>query len=83
MNWNWEKIHEESRKTLIALLYYVGAGLIIFGAILLAYLAYKNHYYTGIHNRGYAVLGIGLLLAGALGYFSLILSRIIFKKINI
>ena len=70
MGWNWERIHEESRKTLVSLLYYVGAGVLIFSAILLAYYANKNQIYTVIHNRGFAIIGMGLLAVGTVGYFS-------------
>jgi hypothetical protein len=70
MGRNWERIHEESRKTLVSLLYYIGAGMLIFGSIFFAYYANKNQYYSVIHNRGFAILGIGLMSVGTIGYFS-------------
>jgi heme/copper-type cytochrome/quinol oxidase subunit 3 len=67
MNWNWERIHEESQKTLSALLNYIAAGVVIFGAIILAYFVNKNQYYPAFHNRVYAIIGIGLMVVGTLG----------------
>ncbi len=69
MELNWERIYDESKRTLIALLYYIGAGVIIFGAILLAYYTNKNQYFAEIHNRFCALIGAGLMLVGTLGYF--------------
>ena len=68
MGLNWTRIHKESRKTLVVMLYYSGSGVLIFGAIMLAYYANKNQCYMTIHNRGFAILGTGLMSVGTLGY---------------
>lgn len=65
---NWNRIHEESSKTLVAMLYYIGAGMVILGAILFAHYVYKNQYYTTISNRAFAILGTGIMSVGTLGY---------------
>lgn len=70
MSRDWERIHEESKRTLIALLNYIAAGVAIFGAIILAYFANKNQYYPALHNRVYTIIGIGLMAVGTLGYFN-------------
>jgi len=70
MERDWAQIHLESKRTLIALLNYIGAGVVIFGAIILAYITNRGQSLQEIHNRIYEIMGIGLMVSGNLGYFN-------------
>ena len=70
MEKDWERIHIESKRTLIAFLNYIAAGVVTFGAIIIAYFANKDQSYHGLHNRIYAIIGIGMIVSGTLGYFN-------------
>jgi hypothetical protein len=70
MEKDWERIHLESKRTLIALLNYIATGVVIFGAIVIAYFANKDQPYHEIHNRIYAIMGMGMMVSGTLGYFN-------------